>query len=146
MWATFGMHMHHDQRTKNIRVPNSHPNRKSAILTQSSHFTPILLHLHASYFNKLLLQIEHHRFPIHSVSSSDLQDEKLSKAFAYVKYGECQGAIFMLRHKASSPYNFNMQFPMYIKFITHVYDVALYTSMHQYCVSIAPPTGHRNSE
>ena len=34
---------------------------------------------------------------------------------------------------------------MYTKFITHVYDVTLNTSMHQDCViSIAPPTGHRN--
>ena len=56
-------------------------------------------------------------------------------------------SIFMLRHKASRPYNFNIQFPMYTKFITHVNDVALNTSMHQYCViSIAPPTGHRNSD
>ena len=36
---------------------------------------------------------------------------------------------------------------MYTKFITQVYDVALNTSMHQYCVIfIAPPTGHRNSD
>ena len=42
-------------------------------------------------------------------------------------------SIFMLRHKAASPYNFNIQFPMYTKFITHVYNVALNTSMHQYC-------------
>ena len=49
-------------------------------------------------------------------------------------------SIFMLRHKASTPYNFNIQFPMYTKFITHVYDVAP-PSMHQYCViSIVPPT------
>ena len=57
-------------------------------------------------------------------------------------------SIFMLRHKASSPYNFNIQFPctMYTKFITHVYDVNLNTSMHQCCViSIAPLTGQRNS-
>ena len=48
-------------------------------------------------------------------------------------------SILMLRHKASSPYNF----PMYTKFITHIYNVALNTCMHQYCViSIAPPTGH----
>ena len=53
-------------------------------------------------------------------------------------------SIFMLCHK--SPYNFNIQFSMYNKFMTHVYDVALNTSMHQYCIiSKAPPTGHRNS-
>ena len=53
----------------------------------------------------------------------------------------------MRRHKASSPYNFNIEFPMYTKFITHVNNVTLNTSMHQYCViSIAPPTGHRNSD
>ena len=55
-------------------------------------------------------------------------------------------SIFMLRHKASSPYDFNIQFPMYTKFITHVYDVTLNTPMRQYCVtSMAPSTGHRNS-
>ena len=41
-------------------------------------------------------------------------------------------SIFMLGHKASSPNNFNMQFPMYTNFITHVYNVTLNTSMHQY--------------
>ena len=41
-------------------------------------------------------------------------------------------SIFMLSHKASSPCNFNIQFPMYTKFITQVYDVILITSMHQY--------------
>ena len=56
-------------------------------------------------------------------------------------------SIFMLRHKASSPYNFNRQIPMYTQFITQVYNVSLNTSMHQYCViSITPPTGHRNSD
>ena len=43
-------------------------------------------------------------------------------------------SIFMLHHKASSNYNFNIQFPMYTKVITHVYDVTLNTSMHQYSV------------
>ena len=55
-------------------------------------------------------------------------------------------SISMLRQKASSPHNFNIQFLMYTLFITHVYD-SLNTSMHQYCViSIVPPTGHRNSD
>ena len=120
--------------TKNIGVPNCHSNRKSAIFIQSSHFTPIFIHFHASYFNKLLLQIEQHRLPIYSVSSTNLEDKNVSKAFIY-KHGGCHGAIhLMLRHKASSPYNVNIQFPMYTKFITHVYDVALNTSMHQYNV------------
>ena len=56
-------------------------------------------------------------------------------------------SIFMHLHKAASPYNFNIQFPMYTKFITHVYVVALNTSMHQYCViSTVPSTGHRKSD
>ena len=42
--------------------------------------------------------------------------------------------IFMLHDQASSPYNFSIQFPMYTKFTIHVYDVALNTCMHQYCV------------
>ena len=68
---------------------------------------------------------------LHSVLSSD-ENEKLSKAFAYVKHGGCHGAIhFTPRHKETSPYNFNMQFPIYTKFITHLYHVALKTSMHQ---------------
>ena len=87
-------------------------------------------------------------FPIHSISSSDLEHEKLSKAFTYVyMVGVMVRSTFMLCHKASSPYNFNIQFPMYNKFIIHVYDFVLDTSMHQYCViSIAPPTRHRNSD
>ena len=48
---------------------------------KSSHFIPTLIHFHASYFNKLLLQIEDHRPQTHSVSASDLEDEKLSKSF-----------------------------------------------------------------
>ena len=61
--------------TKKLGIPNCHSNRKSAILIQSSHFTPILFHFHASYFNELL-QIEHRRLPSHSVLSSDLEYEK----------------------------------------------------------------------
>ena len=46
-----------------------------------------------------------------------------------------------------SPYNFTIHFPTCTKFITHEYDVALHTSMHQYCVkSIAPRIEHRNSD
>ena len=72
---------------------------------------------------------------------------KLSKAYAYIKHGGCHGVCVHFHHKVSTPYNFNIQFPMYSKFITHVYDVTLNTSMHQYCVIfIAPPTGHRNSD
>ena len=72
---------------------------------------------------------------------------KLSKAFAYIKHGGCHGVCVHFHHKVSTPYNFNIQFPMYSKFITHVYDVTMNTSMHQYCVIfIAPPTGHRNSD
>ena len=54
-------------------------------------------------------------------------------------------SLFMLRHEASSPYNFKIQFPINTKFITHVENVALSMSMNQYCViSIVPPTGHRS--
>ena len=61
--------------------------------------------------------------------------------------GVMERSIFMLCHKALSPYNVTTQFLIYTKFITHVYDVALNTSMHQCCViSIAPPTGHKNSD
>ena len=81
------------RHTKTSGVLNCHSNRKLAILFQSSHFTPILIHFHASYFNELLLQIELHRLPIHSVSSSEIKDAKLSKAFTYVKQGGCHGAV-----------------------------------------------------
>ena len=51
----------------------------------------------------------------------------------------------MLCHEAGSPYNLNIQIPIYTKLLTHVEGVAL--SVHQYCViSIAPPTGHRESD
>ena len=47
----------------------------------------------------------------------------------------------MLCHEAGSPYNLNIQIPIYTKLLTHVEGVA------QYCViSIAPPTGHRESD
>ena len=53
--------------------------------------------------------------------------------------------ISMLLHKAGSPYNPNIHFPIYTTLVTHVEGVALNTSVHQYCViSIAPPTGHRS--
>ena len=75
-------------------VPNCHSNRKLAILIQSSHFTPTLIDFHGSY--KLLLQIEHHNLPIHLVSSSNLEQEKLSKAFTCVKHGGCHDAIHFI--------------------------------------------------
>ena len=56
-------------------------------------------------------------------------------------------SISMICHKATGTYNFNIQFTIYTKLITHVEGVALNTSMHQYCViSIAPPTEHRKSD
>ena len=121
--------------TKNIGVPNRHSNRKSAIL----------IHFHASYFNKLLLQFEHQFTQYHTQTLYMKSYQKLSPTSNMV--GVMVPSIFMLCHEASSFYNFNIQFPMYTKFITHVYDVALNTSMHQYCViSIAPPPGHKNSD
>ena len=78
--------------TKNIGISNCRSNRKSAILIQISHFTPIVIHFHAPYFHKLPLQIEHLRLPIHSVSSSNLEHENISEAFACVKHGGCHGA------------------------------------------------------
>ena len=56
-------------------------------------------------------------------------------------------STLMLRHEAGSPYNFNTQFPICKKLPTHVEDVTLNTSIHQYCViSIVPTTGHRKSD
>ena len=107
------------RHTKNTR------GRKLSLQQEVGHFDskfPFHPHFHALYFNELLLQIEHHRFPIHSVSSTSLEREKLSKAFASAKHGGCHGAI---HSHASSPYNFNIQFPMYTKFITPVYNVTL---------------------
>ena len=75
-------------------------------------------------------------------------DEKLLKAFAYVIPACCGGVIDSKpRNKASSPFNFNIQFPISAKFLRNVEGVTLNVSVHQSCVtSIAPPTGHRNSE
>ena len=74
----------------NIKKPPTYTymndNRKSAIFIQKSHFAPILIYFQALYFNELLLQIEHHRLPINSVSSSNLEHEQLSKALAYFKH------------------------------------------------------------
>ena len=132
---------------KTSKVPNCHSNRKSAIFIQSYHFTPIFIHFYASYFNELLLQIEHHRLPNHSVSSSNLEDEKLSNfSLTSNMVGVVVRYILMLRNKASSPYNFNIHFPLYTKYITYGEDVALNTSMHQYCVlSVAQLNGERTA-
>ena len=64
-------------------------NTKSAILICAA----ILKHFHASYFNELL-QILHHRLHIQSVSSSDLEDEKISKAFTSIIPGGSGGPIY----------------------------------------------------
>ena len=133
---------------KTSGVPNFHSNRKLAILIQSSHFTPFWsismprTLTNSSYrLNTTDFQFTHYHLQTLKLRSY----QKLLPMSNMV--GVMVQSIFMLRHKASSPYNFTIQFPMYTKFITHVYDVALNTSMHQYCViSIAPPTGHRNSD
>ena len=49
-------------------------------------FATILTHLHALF-------IQHHSLHIHSVSSTYLEDEKLSKAFVYVILGGPGGAV-----------------------------------------------------
>ena len=80
--------MSHDQMHKNIG--GTKPSiRKLAILI----FAAIFSHFHAWYFNKLLLQILHHTFHIQSVSSSGLEDYKLSRAFASIRPGRCGGAV-----------------------------------------------------
>ena len=57
-------------------------------------------------------------------------------------------SCFAIKHQVFEVKYFNIQLPMFTNFITHVYHVALNTSVHQYChiISIAPPTGHRNSD
>ena len=112
--------MYHDQTHKNIRIPNCHSNSKS----------PILIHFHASYFNKLLLQIEHHRLPIHSVSSSNLEDEKLSKAFAYVKHGGCHGTV----HFHASPSS--------ITFLKLQHTISYVHKIHHTCIRCRPEYLH----
>ena len=129
------------RRAENIMVPHCLSNRKSAILIQNSHFTPILIHFHIFYFffsftNSVSMILRPWRWKvIKSIRLLQTWWVSLSDPFS----------CFV--HKAWSPNSFNIQFPMNNKFITHVYDVALNTSMHQYCVIlIAPPTGHRNSD
>ena len=49
-------------------------------------------------------------------------------------------AIKVLRHEASSPHNFFIQFPILAKSLMIVEGVALNLCVHQYCViSVAPP-------
>ena len=92
------------RRAENIMVPHCLSNRKSAILIQNSHFTPILIHFHVFYFFFLLL--------IQSVWSSDLEDEKLSKVSTYFKHGGCHCPIHFhvssIKHEVliASTYNF----------------------------------------
>ena len=59
-----------------------------------------------------------------------------SQPFWFSSYllGVVVRSILILRHKPSTPYNFNIQFPIYIKFLTHVEGVAPITPMHQYQV------------
>ena len=98
-------------------------------------------HFHASYFNNSSYRLNTTAFQFTPQTLNMKSYEKHSPASKMV--GVMVWSIFMLRHKASSPYKFDVQFPMYTKFITHVYDVTLNTSIHQYCVIyIAPPTGH----
>ena len=91
--------MYHDQQTKKLRGTKLSPQQEVSHFDSKFPFHPHFLHIHASYFNELLLQIEHHRLPIHSVSPSHLEHEKLSKASVYVKHGGCQVLI-------TSTYNF----------------------------------------
>ena len=66
--------------------------------------------------------------------------EKFSKAFACVTPGGMVAlSISIPRHKASSPYNLKIQFPVSTKSLTHVDAIALNTSMHQYqVISLVP--------
>ena len=93
----------------------------------------------------LFLTIFSHRLHFQSVSSSNIEDANLSKAFAYhTLLGVVVQSILNLAHEAGSPDNFNIQFPIYIELLRHLEGVPLNMSMHQYCViSIASPTGHR---
>ena len=105
-------------------------------------FAALLKHFHASYFNKLLLQILHHRLHIVSVSSSDLvikdlSYQKLSPTFHLV--GVVVQFILKLGHKASSSYDVNIQFCIYTKFLTHVEGVSLNRCIHAIFLTFLPP-------
>ena len=61
-------------------------------------------------------------------------------------------SISILRRKASSPRNFNIQFPFYTRTLRNVEGLALNISVHQnyiyiyIYIYIAPPTRHRKSD
>ena len=102
----------------------------------------ILTHFHALY----LLNERSKRFnntDFQSVSSSDLGDDKLSKAFASVIPSGCGAAVHFISSLLIR--NFSVQFTISTKLIT-VEGVALNTSTHQYCfMPIAPPSEHGKS-
>ena len=66
----------------------------------------------ASYFNEVLLQIEHHRVPLTQYNPQNLKMKtykNLSPTSDMV--GVMVPSIFMLRQKALTPYKFNYSFP-----------------------------------
>ena len=141
-WMSFDMHMYHDQTcrkqhgaTLSLQQEVSYFNSKFAFHPHFDTF-PCLLLFFFSFTNSVSMILRPWRWKvIKSIRLLQTWWVSLSDPFS----------CFV--HKAWSPNSFNIQFPMNNKFITHVYDVALNTSMHQYCVIlIAPPTGHRNSD
>ena len=128
--------------TKNIGVPNCHSNRQSSILISHPFWSISMPRtLTDSFYRLNTTDFQFTQYHPHTLKMKSYQ--KLLQTSNML--GVMVRSIYMLHRKASSPYNFNIQFPMYTKFIIHVYNVVLNASMHQYCV-IAPPIGHRNSD
>ena len=136
-WHTlmkFGMHMHHDHTNK--KLPRTHT--LSPTGSQHFDFPPLTLSIPRTLTNSS------YRSPQTSHSVSILDQTKM-----YIKnlprlyiLGMAVHYILIRCHKASSPYNLNIQFPISTKLLTHVEGVTLNKSMHQYCViTIPPPTG-----
>ena len=123
------------RRTKNIGVPNCHSNRKSAILIQLSHCTPFSSISMPRTLTNSSYKLNPTDFQFNYYHPQTLNMRTYQQLLPTSNMvGVMVWSIFMLRHKASSPHIFNIQFSMYTKFITHVNDVALNTFMHQYWV------------
>ena len=106
------------------RHTKKHWGTKLSLQQEVCHFdSKFPFHPHSHTFsmpctNKLLLQIEHHSLPIHSVSLTltfNMKScQKLSPTWDMV--GVMVPSIFMHCHEGLTPYNFQIQFPMFVVF------------------------------
>ena len=102
---------------KNTGVPNCHSNRKSAILIQSSHFIPTLIHFPCLVLTNSSYRLNtiHFQFTQYHPQTFNMKScQKLSPTWDMV--GVTVPSIFMHCHEGLTPYNFQIQFPMFVVF------------------------------